>query len=266
MGWIMKKKTKIIIISLIVLIIIITAILVIVFWPKNQEKSYTKKEIIEEISKGFVNGISKGELEELMNQKVLDITMMMGEDAYLLQTPSKELIDKYKLDTYVKENKRYFASLERKIRENYSWKFDGETKANQDTYLVTVKTYQYGVYLADLEVMESLLTQNYSFENAEDQEINNYKAKIIAMKLLNSHLDDYISDSEPKTTAIFFKDIDSEETKNSLAQYIMNLSGYANGQDERINDMEINRTQRMQEYIDAAINDGTLDQNDILKI
>ena len=259
----MKKKT---IIGLIVLIIIVAVIIIIAFWPKAPEKSYTKKEIIEQVSNGFKNGISKKELEELMNQEVLDTTMMTGEDAYLLQTPSEELIDKYKLDSYVKENQKYFENLEKKIKENYSWEFDGEAEANQENYFVSVKTYQYGVYLTDIEVLMSLLTQNYPFENAENQEINNYKAKVIAMKLLDSHLNDYISDSEARTIAIFFENIDDEETKNSLSQYIIDLSGYASGSDERINNMEVNRTQRMQEYINSATNDGTLDKNDILKI
>ena len=120
--------------------------------------------------------------------------------------------------------------------------------------------------MTDIEVLMSLLTQNYPFENAENQEINNYKAKVIAMKLLDSHLNDYISDSEARTIAIFFENIDDEETKNSLSQYIIDLSGYASGSDERINNMEVNRTQRMQEYINSATNDGTLDKNDILKI
>lgn len=262
----MKKKTKIII-SALVLAIIIAIVIIIALWPKHkEEKSYTKKEIIEKISNGFANGISKDELESLMNQEVQDKTMMTGEDAYLLQTPSKKLIDKYNLNNYVKQNKTYFSNLEKKIKENYYWEFDGEVKENQTNYFIKVKTYNYGVYLADLEEMVGLLTNNYPFENSEEQEINDYKAKIIAMKLLDSHLDDYISSSDPKTIAIFFQQINSTETKNSLIQYLIDLSGYANGLDERINNMEINRTERMQSYINEAISNGTLDQNDILKL
>ena len=260
-------KKKVIISIVIILLIIITTVLIVLFANKKTEtKSYTKKEIVERISKGFKNGISKKELEELMNQEVMDTTMMTGEDAYLLQTPNEEIIDKYNLDSYVKENKKYFANLEKKIKENYSWEFDGEAEENQDTYFVSVKTYQYGVYLTDVEEIVNILTQNYPFENAEDQEVNNYKAKVIAMKLLDSHLDDYISNSEHRTIAIFFTSIDSQDTKDSLSQYVIDLSGYASGSDDRINNMEINRTQRMQEYINSAINNGILDKNDILKI
>lgn len=264
----MKNKIKLIIILLIIVITIVINVVIFLLLgnEKTDTKSYTKKEIVERISKGIKNGISKKELEELMNQEVMDTTMMTGEDAYLLQTPNEKIIDKDNLDSYVKENKKYFANLEKKIKENYSWEFDGEAEENQDTYFVNVKTYQYGVYLTDVEEIVNILTQNYPFENAEDQEVNNYKAKVIAMKLLDSHLDDYISNSEPRTIAIFFTSIDSQDTKDSLSQYVIDLSGYASGSDDRINNMEINRTQRMQEYINSAINNGILDKNDILKI
>ena len=109
-----------------------------------------------------------------MNQEITDKNVMLGKDAYLLKKPSKKLIDKYDLDNYIKENEKYFDNLKVKIKTNYSWEFDGKTLDDQDTYFVNVKTYQYGVYLADLEQLMGLLAQNYTFENSVEQEILNY--------------------------------------------------------------------------------------------
>ena len=261
----MKKKH---IIMLLILILIIITIIFIHLIPNNKttKKTYTKKEIVEKISEGFGNGINKKELEKLLNQKITDKTIMLGKDSYLLKMPSDKLIKKYNLTEYVKENKKYYKNIEKRIKDNYSWKFDDITEENQNTYFVAIKTYQYGVYLSDLEEMIGLLTANYSFSNAEQQEINNYKAKVIAMKLLNNHLNDYINENAGKTVAIFFTDINNDETKTSLLQYIIDLLGYTDGTNERINNMEINRTTRMQEYINDAINNNELNKNDILKI
>lgn len=260
----MKKKTKIII-SVAIFIVLIVAILIIIFWPRNQEKSYSKKETIELISNGFANGISKKELEDLMNQKLSDKMIMTGEDAYLLQTPSDELIDKYNLDDYVKANKMYFNNLENKIKGNYSWKFTNDVKDNQDIYIMSVKTYSYGVYLIDVEELVNRLLENYPFENAEEQESNEYKARVVAMKLLNNYLDNYVTSNNPVQISISFKTKNSEETKNSLIQYLNDLLGYTNW-DTNITNMQLNRPERVQEYINTALTNGTLNQNDILTL
>lgn len=259
----MKKKYKIII-GVIIVILILAIVLMFALWPKKQEKGYTKKEIIELISKGFVDGDSKEELEGLMNQQIADKTMMSGDDAYLLKMPSQDNIDKYKLTNYVTNNKTYFDNLMKKVKENYEWKFDGEAKGNQETYFMSIKTYRYGVYLSDLEEMINQLMTRVS--NSDPKDVNEYKAKVIAMKLLNSHLDEYIYNGDAKNVAITFTDIKSDETKNSLIQYLLDLAGYSNQTDENINTMIQNRQTRIQEYIDDAINNGTLNENDILEL
>ena len=260
----MKKKTKII--SIILLAIIIAIILIISFIPKNKEEMrYTKREIIELISNGFVNGMSKKELEELMNQEISNQSMMTGEDAYLLQTPSYKLIKQYNLDNYITNAKSYFKKLETKIKENYSWKFDGEVGENQGSYYIKLKTYSYGVYLSDLEEMTNQLLSRYTLSN-ENTEVNKYKAKVIAMKLLDSYLDEYIYNGDSKVISITFNSINDDDTKNSLMQYLVDLAGYNNSEDEKISAIENNRQTRITEYINIALSNGTLDQNDILKI
>ena len=254
----MKKK---IIIGLIVTLIVV----VVAFFPnKKTEEQLTKKETIEQISKGFGNGISKKELEKLMNQKIEGKTMMTGKEAYLLKTPNDELIKKYNLDNYVKQNKTYFNKLETKIKENYSWEFEGEVQENQDAYFMLVKVYNYGIYLSDLETLQNKLLENKSAK--EEKEVNEYKAKVIAMKLLDSHLDDYLNNGEAKNIAITCANLNSDETKNSLMQYLIDLAGYTNEKDETIANMVQNRDSRMQNLIDEAIRNNVLEENDLLKL
>ena len=140
----MKKK---LIFAMIILVIII-AVITIIFLSKDKEEiTYNKKETIEEISNGFVNGIGKKELEKLLNQKVSEQTIMTGKDAYLLKAPSNDLIEKYNLDKYLTVQKTYFEKLDSKIKDEYSWKFEGEAKDNQANYYLTISVYNYGIYL-----------------------------------------------------------------------------------------------------------------------
>ena len=259
----MKNK---LIIALIILIII-ADVLIIVFTSKDKdtkEKSYTRKETIELISKGFVNGISKKELEKLMNQKLDDKTIMTGDDAYLLQKPSEKIINQYNLNNYVQNNQNYFKNLTAKIKSNYSWKFDGEAKDNQTQYIVKLKTYNYGIYIQDFEALTNLLLNNVK-NDTTPQEVKEYKAKVIAMKLLDTHLDDYLNNDEEKTILITFSG-NSDEAKNSLAQYLVDLGGYNYHNIPKINEMIQNRATRLQSYISEGLNNGTLDSQDILKI
>lgn len=260
MKLIMKKKQRILIVVLVLILII--SILLVILWPKESEKNYTKKEIIELVSNGYANGISKEELSKLLDQEIVDETMMTGEDAYLLQTPSEKQINKYNLDDYVKANKTYFNNLEKKIKENYFWEFDGDVQGNSTTFPINVKTYSYGIYISDLKELQSKLLENYNFGN---KEANQYKAKVVGMKILNSHLNDYINDTQ-KTIVVSFNNLNDDETINSLNQYLADLGGYNNMYNEKFLNMEINRTGRMQSYLNEAISNGTLDQNDILKI
>lgn len=86
------------------------------------------------------------------------------------------------------------------------------------------------------------------------------------MQLLNTHLNEYVNNSEEKTILITFTNLNNDETKNSLMQYLIDLTGYNYHTIENINIMVQNRNERLQKYIDDAINTGILNKNDILKI
>ena len=252
----MKKK----LIFAMVILVIIIAVIIIIFLPKDkEEKAYNKKETIEEISNGLVNGMSKKDLEKLLNQKISEQTIMTGKDAYLLKAPSNDLIEKYNLDKYVTVQKTYFEKLDSKIKNEYSWKFEGETKGNQAYYYITINVYNYGIYLNDINEIQKQLLENYKATNNAEQEINEYKAKIIAMKLLDSHLDDY--GNTQKTIAISFTNIDNDETKASLMQYLVDLAGYNSASDD------INaRPVKIKNFIEENINNGVLNKQDLLAL
>lgn len=254
---------KVLIITTIIIIIILNIIILITWGTPKKEKQLTKKETIEEISKGFINGISKNSLEKLLNQSIDNKTVMTGKDAYLLQKPSEKTIENYNLNKYVKYNEEYYDNLYKVIKNNYTWEFDGKTQNNQNSYFIKIKTYSYGIYLSDIERLCEMLIKNNQSE--EPQKVINYKAKVISMKLLDSHLEEYISNENEKTIAITFSNINDDETKNSLMQYLVDLAGYNNHGDNIIS-LTQNKETRLKNYIDTAMNNNILNKNNILEL
>lgn len=258
----MKQKIAIVLIIFFVVLIVV----LVAFYPtEKSEKQLTNKEIIEQISDGYISGISRNELKQLMNQDIDEKTMMTGKDAYLLSTPKEEIVEQYKLENYIKRNEQYYKNLESQIKNNYEWKFNGSAENNQTEYVVSIKTYNYGIYLQDLEQLQNLLL-NDNQTTGNEKIANEYKAKVVAMQLLNTHLNEYVNNSEEKTILITFTNLNNDETKNSLMQYLVDLAGYNYHTIENINIMVQNRNERLQKYIDDAINTGILNKNDILKI
>ena len=255
-------KNKIIICLIIVLIIFIISL--IAFYPSEEKQhQLSQKEIIEKISDGYIEGISKKELEKLMSQELTTQSIMIGEDSYLSQKPNSSVIKKYNLDNFVDEQKKYLNNLEKIIKNNYYWEFLNEVEENQQIYYIRIQTYNYGVYYQDIETLMSIILSNYQTKNDEEQMVNKYKAKVVAMKLLDSHISEYENKDETKDVVVEFSKNNQDETKNSLAQYLIDLSGYNYNS---INEMNENRQTRIQNYITNAINSGQLDQNDFLKI
>ena len=129
---------------------------------------------------------------------------------------------------------------------------------------MTVKVYNYGIYLSDIEEMQNQLLK-LSSNNIGNKVVSEYKSKVIAMKLLNTRLDDYFNDGEEKTVVITFTNIDDDGTKNSLMQYLLDLAGYTN-MTEKILEMNNNRETRIAECIQEAFENNIIDQKDILEL
>ncbi len=213
-------KKKIITVSIII-ILTITFFLIIYNHNKQETKKVKTKDIVVTVSNGYINGMSKKTLEKKLNHKLSEKSIITGKDSYLNQKPSEKLIEKYNLSNYAKEQENYINSLEAKIKENYSFSFQGTSKEYQKNYIVKVKTYYYAAYLSDLsEIMKQLLA-NYDINSEEQENIYNYKAKVIAMRILNNHLNDYNNENETKEVVIDF-----DNPYNSLSQYLLDLAGY----------------------------------------
>ena len=242
----MKDKLKInipIIMAVIVLIIIIIG-LVFLFAKNDKKKEEKKKEIdyqkyasqyVDKLTKAIIYGKNKIELTKILQtENIMDSDVMSGSDMYLKQTLDEKLIKKYKLDDYVEAGKKYGDNLEKAIQDNFSYKIEGVAENTDDVSpLVSYKSYCYQAYIKDLSQIrvELLAKAGYnmdgsSFDVDEKFRVDDYKAKIKAAEILDSHLDDYVNNGDTNKIYVTFTHKKAEKSSESFVSYLMNLSGY----------------------------------------
>lgn len=114
----------------------------------------------------------------------------------------------------------------------------------------------------DLNNLQEIILTN---SGLEDNEVNEYKAKVKAMEILDKHLDNYQNESDETTAIVTYTLNDSEATSQSLYDYLLILEGenYLYNCDTVTNLME-NQNQRVQDYYNFGLSEGILDSNNLL--
>ena len=154
-------------------------------------------------------------------------------------------------------------NLEKEIQDNLDYSIStSNATGNVKTYMVTLKSYFYYIYMFDLNNLQEIILTN---SGLEDNEVNEYKAKVKAMEILDKHLDNYQNESDETTAIVTYTLNDSEATSQSLYDYLLILEGenYLYNCDTVTNLME-NQNQRVQDYYNFGLSEGILDSNNLL--
>ncbi len=259
----MKKKKKIVIICIVVGIIIIAASLYLLFSTRQKAPTLQEKgtEIVESISDSMKNGASLKEIEKLIGvDDLTNTTIMVGSDSYVRDKPSDEIITANNLSSYVSLNEQYSENLEKKIKDNFDCKIDiFNTEQGIVSIKADIKNYYYAVYLQDMIELQSQLLER---TQAVNNEVNSYKAKVRAMQILDSKLEQYVNDDETISQLVSYKRDNDDERKNSLSSFVIALAGF-NYHNDTTNAFEKNRETRISGYIDEAINSGIISENNL---
>ena len=242
----MKNRLKIAVIIVVIAILLIVGGVAIYFSSNsnnneaNDKKPNNEKTTIEEmrnyietLNNTIINGSSEEKLlKVLYTDKIEDDALIMtGEDAYLLKTPSKEIMAEYSLDKYESAAKTLAQRLEAKIKDNFEYTITnvGETD-DYTSFYITYRTFYYNAYINDLFTIrnELLIRAGYDLENV----VNNaqfiadlYKAKIKAAYLLNNYLDNYVNQNETANTILSFTNNKIEDSTDEFLSYLHNLNG-----------------------------------------
>ena len=240
------NKKKIVIIILVIAVLLIVIGLGIYFNDNNSSTNNdnTSGEVnmmpeedarnyIGKLTDAIIYGGTREELEDaLKTDQIIDSDIMTGEDMYLRQKPSDNIIEEYSLDEYVSAANTLADNLEKTIQDNFEYTINSISGDDEYTSAdISYRTFYYYAYLVDLAQIQTelLIRAGYNLDNATDSEelqVDIYKAKIKAASLLDSHLDNYINSDEVNNTIVSYVNNNIEDSSEEFMSYFINLTGF----------------------------------------
>ena len=258
----MKNKKKIIIIGIAIVLLIVGIVLVII-----NNNSNNMKKTLEKVNNLALKGATKNELSKIFRTEELESDYMLtGPDCYMRLKPTEAKVKEYNLSNYIKEQDKLSKTVEKSIEENFFTLInDTTTKENNATvYSGVVRTFYQLEYLQDLKELQKLILTEYKENNTLNEDIDNYKAKVVAMKILDKKLDNYKNKDEYSGFNIYVYE-DDAKTGSSFVSYMNMLQGI-NYHNDDVNKLEETREQRIKDYLEEAKNNNTVNKDSILEI
>lgn len=268
------KHKKIIFACLIIILVV-----VVILKPSKSSNEKIDNESISSKVDSFTEQViddtyTKKDIEKIVGQEISSMDLLVGKDSYLRNIP---VVSGEDISLYEKKLEEYAFNVESYIKENLDYKIDNvvETVDNQTLVNLTIKTYYYRWYLNDLIKLQNEIGKiaGYDYETlfdgkpSNDTKLHVFKSKVKSMELLNDYLEDYVNDYEYLSVEIVYDLNDPKITNASLMSYYLQLSGmnYKN-KDFSTKEFQEEQSLKIQNIIDAAISNGTLDENNPLKL
>lgn len=260
----MKNNKFRIIVEITISILIVIGLVIIgfnVIRPSGIDEEATKN-LINNLNDKLLNGASAEEIKQLTGiPEINPLSLLTGPDSFVALKPSEEVELANNLTEYVTLQTQLVKNVEEKIRTNFTYTVEEETDNTENyvVYKVALKSYYQIAYLLDLqELQKQLLALDQSPESLE---IKEYKAKVVAMKILDEKLDEYVNDDEYSIANVYEYKNDKEKTIASLSAYLSILQGL-NYHDKIIMEQyEQNRVERIASYITSAKQNNIIKEN-----
>ncbi len=189
----MKKKLIIIIPIVVILLAIILIFLLNSLKEKpNPDKSKVVEDVIQNVF--YNDSITISDLKKELQSAMPSEEVFLGKDSVIRKKPSDELIKRNNLKAYESIQNKYYKNVEKKFKENASYKI---VASDDKKVSIDVIPWYYSQYASDLSKLTYKLLNYANYEVTEDNygskeyEVNEYKARVIAMRIMNRHLDEY---------------------------------------------------------------------------
>ena len=258
-----NRERKVQLFIFIVLLVIVLIAIRYIYLPENtmsQRITYLTELLSKKSSRAsYVEYIG---INEFSNTSIIT-----GKDSFIREKPNSEEIETHRLEEYVKIQDELATNVEKKIISNLEYKVGDIADIEEDVliYHVKLKTYYEIEYQLDLIELRDKLLEEYRNKNENiNEEIAEYKAKVLAMKLLNDKLKNYENSNEYCVANIYYYK-DSYKTSKSLVSYLNALQG-SNYNNDVIDTLTLTREDRINDYIKDAKTYGVINSNNILEL
>ena len=256
-----------IIVSLLsVMIISLIVSLIVNNKPFNKEKYVDK--IVEEV---FLNkNISIEQLENTLQQPMINEVTFIGKDSALRYRPNQKIIKANELQKYIEAQDKYSEKVENIAIENISYKID---KINKNSINYKIRPWYIYKYSYDLNILKELIMKDAKFEISEknvfkeEYEVNEFKARVVALKILDNHLEDYDNkDNEILELKFIFNG--KRAAENELLSLYYNMEGVTSKYSpNKMNEEALKKEkEKMKEYLKESQINGEYNSKNPYKI
>ncbi len=237
--------------AIIITLILLLLVFLIIFFEEINN-SVKEQSDVEKFTELVINGGTKEQLEKITGAEVMTVTIMTGPDSYL-----NSLIEEKNLEEYTETGKELIKNFEKIVKQSFD--YDIENKAINKAF-ITYKMFYYAAYISDLKLLKETILKS----TLSSDEISEYKAIVIAMKILDKHLNEYQGNKK----YIFYLNYEKanyDTYKNTYNSYLNNLVGFYNGNQE-VNNLRETSADRVEEYLLTAKANNIVDSENLLKM
>ena len=271
----MKDSIKKILLFIILIIIVLIIILSFVFINKKKETPKVSKEkyidnIVNDVF--FEKNVTIDELNDATDTKLIKNDIFIGKDSELRYRPSEKLIKKYKLKDYIPIQDKLAGEVEKRALNNIEYKVID--KNEDDNYIeYEIKPWYAYKYLRNVEYLKEMIMEDAGFVSdvntvfTEEYEINNFKSRVIALRVLSNHLSDYDNINNEKLRFSFYFNGNKAKEFEFYSLYY-NLQGATSKESpDRMSFEQIDQEKaRMKKYLEEAITNGLYDKSNPYKV
>jgi len=217
---------------------------------KIMTKEKTAKVVKEFTDKVYSDDVTEDDLKKYISSSLEKDDIFYGKDSYFRHM-SDNLIEVEDINT---KRDYYLSLLEKYMKDNFEYSLGDYVVSTDGSVIqnINVRSYYYKVFLLDYyEVVNKLK----SFTSSTLTVVDQYRINVKALEIMSIHFDKYINkDEKVQATLIYTKENDKVACDYYSFYSLIGGIGYSHS-----SLLDSNRTSRVDDMIQDAINDGSLD-------